>query len=74
MDKRQIYFLKQKIVGLILIVIAVIAALATGGNITVSVLFGPAGLYLLFTKKMILDLEYKFEEEERIWQEQNEKL
>ena len=64
MNKRQIYFAKQKLLGVLLVVIAVVAAILLDGDITASLFIGIPGLYFMFTKKMYLEDEYKFEREE----------
>lgn len=47
--------LKQKLVGLGLIAIGIITAVVTDGDLTVSVLLVPLGVYTLFTKHKIVD-------------------
>ena len=47
--------LKQRLVGLALIAIGIITAVVTNGDLTVSVLLVPLGLYTLFTKYKIVD-------------------
>ena len=60
MNRRKImYYLKQKICGLILVIIGVITPIICDGDATVSLLLIPLGLYLIFTKNKIMLLEVK---------------
>ena len=52
--KERIYYLKQKLCGLILVIIGVITPIICDGEATVSVLVVPLGLYLIFTKNKIM--------------------
>ena len=55
MNRRKImYYLKQKLCGLILVIIGVITPLICDGDATVSLLLIPLGLYLIFTKNKIM--------------------
>ena len=55
MNRRKImYFLKQKLCGLILVIIGVITPIICDGDATVSLLLIPLGLYLIFTKNKIM--------------------
>ena len=55
MNRRKImYYLKQKICGLILVIIGVITPIICDGDATVSLLLIPLGLYLIFTKNKIM--------------------
>lgn len=61
MDKRKkAYFIKQKLIGAALIVVAILAALTTG-SATASFILVPMGLYLIFSKKMLIFDDYFFE-------------
>ena len=64
MTRRQKYFLKQKAIGLVLIVGTVIVALLVGGDITGALITIPVGLCLCFTKKMIWMDDYYWEVKE----------
>ena len=52
--KERIYYLKQKVCGLALVLIGVIIPFLLDGDVTVSVLIVPLGLYAIFTKEYIL--------------------
>lgn len=69
MNDRQKYFLKQKLAGIVMLVLAAVSVILLEGDITAAVVFVPMGLMLLFSKKMIWEDEFKFEEEEREWNE-----
>jgi hypothetical protein len=45
---------KQRKLGLILIALAIISAVVTGGNILAALILVPLGLYMVFTKKKII--------------------
>ena len=62
MDKRkQKYFRKQKIFGIVTILLAVISAIILNGDITIAIFLVPLGLYTVFTKEMVFVDEYFFE-------------
>ena len=68
-QKRREYFRLQRLVGLALIIFAIltlwlgIAIKATECGMIIFAI--PAGLYLMFTKEMILDFGYKLELERK---------
>lgn len=62
MSGRGLYFVKQKLIGVLLIVLTVIAVIYTG-DATVSLLTVPVGLMLIFTKRACIVDGYFFEEE-----------
>ena len=49
------YYLKQKLLGLAAVGMAIACPLLLDGDATASVLFLPLGLYLLFTKEKAMD-------------------
>lgn len=53
-QQRRQYFLKQRLTGVFLLVFTVLAVMATGGDATIAIITVPLGLYLLFTKEMLL--------------------
>ena len=69
MNRRKRYFRRQKLMGLGMVVLSIVfmmALLAIGETDGTILLFGvPMGLYLIFTKKMVLDDNYKLEMEEK---------
>ena len=48
---KTIYFLKQKMMGIALIIISILIPILLDGDATASLLFLPLGLFLLFTKE-----------------------
>ena len=61
MSKRQIYFLKQKLMGLAMLVITALLTFMVDGGVIAGVVTLPVGLMMLFSKKMILTNSYYFE-------------
>lgn len=57
-SKRYYYFRKQKRLGLVLVIVSVISAIILNGDITVLLLTGPMGLYMMFTKDMVVYDDY----------------
>ena len=56
MNKRKlIYFLKQKLCGLILTAIGSAIPLLLDGDATASVLLIPLGVFLIFTKQRVME-------------------
>ena len=48
------YYVKQKLIGLLFVLMSVIIPFFTDGDATASILTLPLGLYLLFTKEKML--------------------
>ena len=48
------YFIKQKLIGLALIICGILAPVVLDGDATVSVLFLPLGSYLIFTRNCVI--------------------
>ena len=48
------YFIKQKLIGLVLIMCGILAPVILDGDATVSVLFLPLGAYLIFTRNCVI--------------------
>ena len=63
MTRRQKYFLKQRAIGLLAIVISVIFAMVW--QVSAYIIMVPVGLALLFTRKMIWMDDYYKEVKER---------
>lgn len=57
--KNRLYFLKQKISGLILIGISVIVPMILDGDITVSIMIFPLGVFLVLTRQKVMEFEGK---------------
>ena len=49
-----IYFLKQKMMGIALIIISILIPIINNGDVTASLLFLPLGIYILFTKEKVI--------------------
>lgn len=54
-----LYYLKQKMCGLIFIIISIMIPVIMGGDATSSVVLLPLGLFLLFTKEKVMDFKGK---------------
>ncbi len=52
--QRRQYFLKQRLTGVFLLAFTVLAVMVTDGDATIAIITVPLGLYLVFTKEMIL--------------------
>ena len=52
------YFLKQRLTGVFLLVFTALAVMATGGDATIAIITVPLGLYLVFTKEMVIDSSF----------------
>lgn len=63
--QRRQYFLKQRLTGVFILVFTVLAVMATGGDATIAIITVPLGLYLLFTKEMLLVNDFYWKKEER---------
>lgn len=63
--KRRNYFIKQKIIGAMILVLTIFSAALLEGDLTISFLTAPIGCMFLFSKKMILMNHYYFKNERR---------
>jgi hypothetical protein len=54
-----LYYLKQKVSGLVLVIISVLIPIVMDGDATASILTMPLGLFLLFAKEKIMDFKGK---------------
>ena len=63
--QRRQYFLKQRLTGVFLLVFTALAVMATGGDATIAIITVPLGLYLVFTKEMLLVNDFYGGKEER---------
>lgn len=50
-----IYFIKQKLIGISLLVAGIIAPVILDGDGTISIIGVPLGLFLIFTKNKVMD-------------------
>lgn len=57
--QNRIYFLKQKISGLVMFGISVAAPVIFDGDITMSIILFPLGLFLMFTKEKVMEFDGK---------------
>ena len=51
--RRRLYFLKQKVIGVFLLIFTIFAVKLLDGDATVAMLTVPLGLTLIFSKKMV---------------------
>ena len=54
--REKVYFMKQKGIGMLALIISVIIPFWLEGDVTASMIFAPMGAYLLVTKEKIIDL------------------
>ena len=64
-DKRERikYFIIQKLMGLVIVVLAVISCIITSDG-TAALLLIPIGIYTIFTRKLVITNTYYFEHKE----------
>ncbi len=56
MNRRKImYFLKQKLLGLVLVGFGILIPFVLDGDATASVIIIPLGLFLIFTKERVME-------------------
>ena len=72
MTRRQKYFLKQKVLGVLLLALLVGLTIELDGNLTPAVCFGPIAITLIISKDMILTDSYYFDVKEGKIQEDEE--
>ena len=63
--QRRQYFLKQRLTGIFLLLFTILAVMLTGGDATIAIITVPLGLYLVFTKEMLLANDFYRETKER---------
>ena len=59
--KRQLYFLKQKLIGVLFLIITAFTVMLLEGDATIAVLTVPIGVGLIFSKEKCLVNKYYFE-------------
>lgn len=64
MNRTQWYFFRQRLIGLVLVLISLHTAFALGDG-TFMILTIPMGINLMFTKRMVIMDKYFFEMEEK---------
>ena len=57
------YFVIQKLMGLVIVVLAVVSCIITGDG-TAALLLIPIGIYTIFTRKLVITNTYYFAHEE----------
>ena len=57
-QQRRQYFLKQRLTGIFLLLFTILAVMLTGGDATIAIITVPLGLYLVFTKEMVIDSSF----------------
>ena len=72
--KRHAYFVKQKLLGLCMVVISIlIACIVKGESVCVPIVFVPMGLMFIFSKDMYIQDDYYWEvmekKQEKEWEE-----
>ena len=64
-QQRRWYFIKQRLSGIFLIALTIIAIKLLDGDATIALITVPLGLYLAFTKEMCLVNEFYWQTKER---------
>lgn len=59
------YFAIQKLMGLVIIVLAIVSCMISGDG-TAAIALAPIGIYTIFNKKMMIINTYYFESEEKM--------
>lgn len=59
------YFFRQRLMGIFLLVFTILAVMLTGGDATIAIITVPLGLYLVFTKEMVIESDFYRETKER---------
>lgn len=62
---RRWYFIKQKAMGLAMLIFSVLSVPALDGDATITLVTVPLGLCLLISKEMLIVNDYYFETKER---------
>lgn len=65
MSERTKYFIEQKLIGLVMILIGVVSAIVLDGDVTILALFVTIGLIFVATKSKIFMNSYYYETEKR---------
>ncbi len=65
MTERQKYFVKQKLIGIAMLLLTAVSWIVLDGDATIGILYVPIGIYLIFTKKMWVMDDYFLQIEER---------
>ena len=62
--KKKMYFIKQKLMGMLVIVLAILSVIFSEGDGTAALVMVPMGIGLIITKDMVLMNEYYWEVKE----------
>lgn len=65
MTERQKYFVKQKLIGIAMLLLTAVSWIVLDGDATIGILYVPISIYLIFTKKMWVMDDYFLQIEER---------
>ena len=53
MNKKKLYYLVQRLIGLLFVVLATVPSVILEGDLTAALLIGSFGLWMMFTKKKV---------------------
>lgn len=59
------YFVIQKLIGVVVIVLAIVSCMISGDG-TAAIALAPIGIYTIFNKRMMIINTYYFESEEKM--------
>lgn len=60
----EMYLIKQRIMGIIMIVLGIISAVVLDGDVTACMIVVPLGIWLMVTKKCVGDYTNEIDEDE----------
>ena len=72
MTRRQKYFLKQKLLGALMLALLIAVSIELKGDVTGLIFIGPLCIYTIFTKEMVVTDSYYFDVKEGKIQEDEE--
>lgn len=72
MSTEQKYFIKQKLMGLLLVLLGIATMFLLDGDFTFTAFIVPIGLWLIFTRSMAIDGEYEDEFDYYYYDEEEE--
>ena len=58
MNSKKMYYLVQRLIGLLTVVLVTVPSMILEADLTAALLIGPLGLYLMFTKRKALDIDF----------------
>ena len=62
-QQRRWYFIKQRLFGIVTLIFTVLAIKMLDGDATIAVITVPIGLYMIFSKEMLLVNDFYWQEE-----------